>query len=843
MNHNTGEKILQIFITCVFIHAFILHTDYGYASETGTSPSPIKISVKEKGMFSVSYADIKSAGWEPNTLDPKKFQLKNRGDNVPILFFGEEDHSFDPGDYFIFFGEPVESDMTHGNTQTKFILKNVYWLYPSWDDAVRIEQIQKSPSTAESLQDFKETVRLEQDVIMRGEHIGYYFWENFPDYEDEEREDPTSKNFSTNLPGVNTEKESTLRVKVKGENNNPDLDPDHHAKVVVNDTFSDDVYIEGWSAYLYEGKIPSSVLTDGNNIITIANMLDLGPEEDLIRLDWIEIEYSRYFIAQNDELFFSVDNQTKYSITIDGFDNNDVMIFDITDSLNVTGITGFDISQVTNGYAVTFGDQAEDEKAYIALTSSKFKTPQSIEVDQTSDLKQNTNQADYIMITHEDFYDEIQRLASHRQNDGYEVKIVKIQDIYDEFNHGIMHPQAIKDFIDYAYNQWAPPVPSFVLLVGDGNSDATDRLTLGNKNFIPVKMGGVASDTWFAQISGDDILPDMTLGRLPVKTNEHLKRIIDRIINYEQSSKEEWMRKALFVSGDEGDYPYFLAMNEQLADNYLPFNYKTYFYNRWEENEPSIIYDRINFGKAFTVYSGHGNITTWNGVISTSGFSALESNGKPTFLLTFNCLNGHFSNPLEEGFSEEFLRSPGGALACFSPVALGYAFEHQAIAENLFDLLFVDNETVLGPAVMQAKTDAYLDGRISGDTFEQFIFLGDPATKFKICEFYVTEPEDRASISQDTEFKWVADGYSRFILQFSYTPDFSTWQTVPVFTRNNTYSPKPVIWTLLKNMANKNTIVWWRVGGFYSKLRLDDLFDDVEEKAAFTEPLSFTINQ
>jgi hypothetical protein len=125
----------------------------------------------------------------------------------------------------------------------------------------------------------------------------------------------------------------------------------------------------------------------------------------------------------------------------------------------------------------------------------------------------------------------------------------------------------------------------------------------------------------------------------------------------------------------------------------------------------------------------------------------------------------------------------------------------------------------------QAKTDAYLDGQISGDAFEQFIFLGDPATKFKTCKFYITEPEDRMSISQDTRFTWVADGYSNFILQFSLTPDFSAWQTVPVFTQKNTYSPKPLIWTVIKNMANKNTVVWWRVGGLLECTPITGVFD------------------
>ena len=75
--------------------------------------SPIKITVKEPGIYSVTYDDIKHAGWDPAQIDPTKLQLKNMGKDIPILFYGEEDHSFDSIDYFIFYGEPIKSDMGH----------------------------------------------------------------------------------------------------------------------------------------------------------------------------------------------------------------------------------------------------------------------------------------------------------------------------------------------------------------------------------------------------------------------------------------------------------------------------------------------------------------------------------------------------------------------------------------------------------------------------------------------------------------------------------------------------------------------------------------------------------
>ena len=48
------------------------------------------------------------------------------------------------------------------------------------------------------------------------------------------------------------------------------------------------------------------------------------------------------------------------------------------------------------------------------------------------------------------------------------MKIVDVDDVYNEFNDGLYHPVAIKNFLKYAYANWQPPAPTYVLLVGDG---------------------------------------------------------------------------------------------------------------------------------------------------------------------------------------------------------------------------------------------------------------------------------------------------------------------------------------------------------------------------------------
>ena len=434
------------------------------------------------------------------------------------------------------------------------------------------------------------------------------------------------------------------------------------------------------------------------------------------------------------------------------------------------------------------------------------------------------------MITHEDFYDEIQRLAEHRRKDGYEVQVVKVQDIYDEFNYGVMHPQAIKDFLSFAFHNWHPPAPTFVLLVGDGCSDATDRFNLGNKNYIPVKLLNweLSNELWYAQVNGDDIIPDMFIGRIPVKTVEQLQNVINKIIAYEASPVLEWMHNTQFISGGWSDDLPFTYVNERLAKQ-LPFNYYSAFltpHDFEQDDKPHLkIIDKINAGRAMTIYLGHSNIEEWTNIFNKIYFNGLENEQKPTFLIGLDCRNGNFCNPLAEGFSEEFLRNQAGGLACFAHDNYGHVSEHEEIANNLFNIIFRDKNNILGSACIQAVIKAYLDNVIDADTFSTYIFMGDPATKFKICEFNLESPADAASVSSNAQFTWVADGYTRFKIQFSPYPDFSNFPVCHIYTTEPSFTPNPLVSARLKLMAKTHGTIYWRVGGLKSTDELTSFFD------------------
>ncbi|MCK5551971.1 MAG: hypothetical protein KAJ09_02415, partial [Deltaproteobacteria bacterium] len=205
--------------------------------------------------------------------------------------------------------------------------------------------------------------------------------------------------------------------------------------------------------------------------------------------NWFEVGYWRSFdVAGEDQLEFSASNPGEYEFQIDGFSTDTIEVFDITDSLDPNRIIGLVITG-NDPYSVTFGDTITSSKIYLALTEAKIRTqPDAIERFESRNLRSPLNGADWIAITYQDFYEAVQPLAQHRQEGGLRVTVVTTGQVYDEFNHGITSPHAIKDFLTYAYENWQRPAPKYVLLVGDGTYDYRRYYGQAFSNFVPAYL-------------------------------------------------------------------------------------------------------------------------------------------------------------------------------------------------------------------------------------------------------------------------------------------------------------------------------------------------------------------
>src|SRR6185295_6683760 len=211
----------------------------------------------------------------------------------------------------------------------------------------------------------------------------------------------------------------------------------------------------------------------------------------------------------------------------------DSLLLDITSSSEPRWLYG--ASPTAGG--ISFGTEAGRQR--LAVSPQNVLHP-DVRLAVPSSLRRPGNRADYLLIGPRAFLPAAQPLLDLRQGQGLVVKAVAVEQIYQDFGHGEATPQAIRDFIAYAYHYWQSPSPRYVLLLGDASYDYKDYLHSGALNAVPpllVKTSFLwtASDQAYAAVNGDDLMPDLALGRLPASTVEEARALVNKIVAFEAS--------------------------------------------------------------------------------------------------------------------------------------------------------------------------------------------------------------------------------------------------------------------------------------------------------------------
>jgi hypothetical protein len=569
---------------------------------------------------------------------------------------------------------------------------------------------------------------------------------------------PSNNTYSFSASNIDTSIHyGRMRVGLYGRSSDA-ASPDHHTKIYLNNNLIGESYWDGQVQYIHDITFLNSYLTEGTNVLKVETVGDTGAVSDIIHMDWFEVDYPSLFAAENNELIFEYDLPGTFKFHLTNFTHPEVDIFDISDHDNPVRFVNYSVTEADSLYTVRFEDSTSEDSRYIALTPSKRLKPLEMASDVPSSLKDSSNTTDYIIISHDSFSDNVAPLAQHHRDRGLRVMTVNVSDVYDEFSHGITDPQAIKDFLTYAYHNWSPPAPLYVLLVGDATIDPKDNFGRGNKDYIPTHffetalLGHTPDDNWFASVNGPDNLPDMFIGRLPVQTDVEVDNMVNKIIGYENSEKADWNSNVLLVADD--DEPAFEQLTEELAAGYLPEDYnpaRIYmkdFSTGTEAN--NALLNGLNSGALTTVYSGHGSVDNWAGeyMLETGDISSLTNSDRLTFVTALNCLNGFFSlalsawEPWNDGISlaEGLILPPDrGAIAVFASTSLGYTSDHSLLAKGIFSGLFGGAKKPLGQATTEAKLTAFAGGA-SGEVVRTHTLFGDPALSLKTLQQENEEP-------------------------------------------------------------------------------------------------------
>jgi hypothetical protein len=755
--------------------------DPTFSAVGGVSYPSYKIFVNQDGIYQVTYEDLVAAGAELSNppVDPASFRLFRGGDyrlglEVAIALEVDDKDAFRPGDSIIFYGQKVD---------TRYTDTNVYYL--TWGAGIgqRMPVIEGAPGIAAVPESFLASVHYEENKTRFANHpsgwdedVWYFnkYISAFPI--------PNSKYFYPTLtdPYASSTLTATLSGFLKGYRVSSQYpNPQHHIQIFFNDHIVKEAWWTNKQDYFFKVDFPQSYI-QATNTIRIDRPPEEGITEDYVLVNWFEIDYWKTFIASNDRLDFSstipdapagapgmnAPSAGDVRFQVSNFSVDSLEVYDVTDPDQTSRISPIQVVSDSGTYKLDFQESILGEHHFIAQSLSRRLSPLRISRDNLSNLRSDMNSADYLLITHSDFYTAVLPLAENRSDQDLHTLVIKVEDIYDEFSGGLITPVAIRSFLAYAYQYWQPPVPLYVLLVGDGNFDPRNYLGTNEQIYIPVYLAMV--DPWdgerptenrFVTVSGEDDLPDMYIGRLPARTSIEASAMVDKILAYQElpfdMTSSEWRTRVLFVAGQQdsaGDFDYF---SNAVADHYVPGGYdiqKVYYQitHTHINDARNAIIEAINQGVLMVNFIGHGSVISWyaslssGSIFSASSISSLEENARLPVMIPMTCLEGSFDYPSPPGsdnssLAERLVREPHkGAIASFSPLGQGVASGHDFLNKGLYEAIFHYNLTRIGDATTQSKL--YLFANSAGmyrDLIDTYALLGDPALRLGLVYQYM----------------------------------------------------------------------------------------------------------
>jgi hypothetical protein len=269
-----------------------------------------------------------------------------------------------------------------------------------------------------------------------------------------------------------------------------------------------------------------------------------------------------------------------------------------------------------------------------------------------------------------------------------------------------------------------------VLLVGDASFDPKNYLGFGDFDFVPTKLIDTsyletASDDWFVDLSNDG-LPEMAIGRLPVRTVEEAGIVISKIIGYERTGA----RNEALVVADMNDGFNFERTTEEirsLLPAYLPVAriFRGDFLS--DDQAKQRVLSGINQGPLLVNFIGHGSVEIWRGILSSDDADGLVNGLRLPFFVSMTCLNGFFHDVGTESLAEALLKAKqGGAIAVWTSSGLTEPGGQAAMNKEVIRLLFGRESLTLGEVAAKAKFSAGDE-----DVRKTWILFGDPTTRLK----------------------------------------------------------------------------------------------------------------
>ncbi len=690
----------------------ILHA--GRAGFAPSAPGPCPSGSPAAGeVFADGFESGDLCAWQPVVGEPPP------GHAIPYLAAPDS-----AGIYF--YGQAVDSIYTD---------TNVYWLERG-PGAVMAEVAGGWPAPVPGL-DFADSRHLEEEgpypltSVIEDPDSDFWFW-NFVNVTPGIGISIDTMSVTIDVPDpAATGGEATMIVHLQAETRDDEVAPDHQAEVRLGGTLIGSGTWDGSTAHQLELSFPQALLTGGANTVEIHAPAASGIDSEIFYLDAIDLDYRRRYSADGDRL--SAPAGGHGVLTFEGFTAAEVAVFEITDPAAPRLVTDTRIENAGGTYQVSF-ETASPGARYLALPLAEAFAA-AIEVDSPSSLLDPGRRADYLVIAAVGLEAAAGDLAEDRQGQGLETLTVRLQDVYDEFSQGVVSPWAIRDFLAFTQAFWAR-APGYVVLAGDSSFDFKDRLGLGG-NLLPSPMtstpeGLFPSDHRLADLAGEDGVPEVAVGRLPVRSDAELAAYVAKL-QAAEAAAGAWKSRTTWVADAADEGGEFALDSDWLIERVPPaLDVERIYVDDLGPAARQELLDTIDDGSLLIHFLGHANLMQLGddaGLLLAADVAALANGERQPVLTAMTCALGRFDRIVFDTLSEQLLlHETGGVVALWAPT--GFSFNEDGVLLSDGFLTPALGIGRLGDAVNEALA-AYLADAEEPQAFVPFVYtlLGDPAIR------------------------------------------------------------------------------------------------------------------
>ena len=727
----------------------------------------VKIRVKEEGIYSLTPAFLKSLGFS----DASKVKLYGYGGlplNEVISYTGNDAHYDDleevpllkRADDYLFYANGTmfwNADATK-RTYNPYSQYSYYFLTEG-DEPTQMKEDGKLDAASG---DLISTIAY-GGLIETDDYSWLQSSRNL--YDSYNFADGNSKNYTLNLPQIDSTKNTSVTINFSAANYTPtsvqlsangySLGSFNVDKIPDQYTFAQTTLRTFTTSRLGERNTFNIKTTSGN----------------AARLDYILVTYQRKLTMTSSFLPFRINRDEATQYTLSGA-NSHTQVWRIGVAGNPAGI----VPSTLNGSKLSFV-LANSSNRYVAVnTAADFPQPEKVGNIVNQDLHSDSL-CDMVIIIPESgkLLAQAQRLAkAHQEKDGLRINIVKADQIYNEFSSGTPDATAYRKYLKMLYDkaETEADMPRYLLLFGpclwDNRMMTSPTRYLNARDYLlsyesddpgVSEVDSYVTDDYFgllddgegASINREKI--DLGIGRMPVHDDNEAKIIVDKTLDYMNNRHVGNWKNKVYILADDGDNNSHMVDADTVRNNIVRYNpnlqVKRIYWDAYDRISTTTgntypaavkaVKEAINRGALIMDYSGHGSPyqISHEKVLNLSDFKEFSSANIPLWVVA-SCELTPF-DMLEENIGEiSLLNKKGAAIAFFSSSRAAYATQNRYV-NNYFThyVLGTDNEgrrCTLGDAARLAKVSLVSDydatfskSRDFSSNKLKYALMGDPA--------------------------------------------------------------------------------------------------------------------